>query len=251
MGKQRGRLRCGSSGDAPGKGIPSVIEKGGKKELALCRLRRELFDGSIRAGEVITAKGIAERYGLSRTPVREAMEDLSKDGLIQWIGGAGAIVPEIGIEEFYHVLSIRYAIECVVSQELARLRDPHKVAALEKIFHEMGRVLPKADAGQEDHWAFYELDVRFHEAIARLAGNQRAQVFIRNLMDTLRLYAIENRGEPLVVHREHQKILSAIKGEGPDSLSLDSAVRRAVKAHIIGTATRWAPSVRSRIEGLD
>src|SRR4051794_39515889 len=82
--------------------MPEVARK---KRQAFDTIRREIFDRKLKPGSIISAKGLAKGLGLSRTPVREAMEALAYSGLIELRGGEGARVRTVSEEDLFEILT--------------------------------------------------------------------------------------------------------------------------------------------------
>lgn len=234
---------------------------------ALDWIRDRIFNGEFPPGSMISALGIAKRLSQekgqkwSRSPVREAMEILANEGLIQWKGIAGAEVLTVDKQRLFDSLTMRYAIETQVAQRLGREHTPQVIQELRDVLEEMrlfrdqlnGEVgtgsTPKWDKAR---WDWYKLDKKFHLRLAELSGLWRAAEFISNHMDHFLLYATVNPGTSGDVYTEHQKIVDAIeKFDRRKSGPSHKAVREAVKEHMRGMAERWAVSIVGSIDDLE
>lgn len=225
-------------------GLGSIERPPTIKEQALANIRRQILSQKRKPGSLISAKGLAEELKISRTPVREAMESLARDGLIRWVGVAGAQIRTVDREEFFDILTLRHAIEPEVGMKLGRILDPEKERALDMLLREMKDALSgaKAAKGGDQLETFYDLDVKFHRTLARLARMDRAEAFIGNLMDHFRLFALEGMRSPKEILDDHKKIVKAIKGGKPEQ------IREAYTDHLIETVKRRAPSLSREAE---
>ena len=181
-----------------------------KKIHAFEQIRREIITRKRKAGSYISAKGLAKDLNISRTPVREAMEVLARDGLIVLSGGAGAKIPEVNEEALAENLTLRRAIEIEVALQLAYVFNPYMKTLLNDLLTEMKAAIPaaKRDRAGPGMESFYDLDVKFHRTNATLAGMRRAEAYIANLMDLFRLFAlekIERAGKDLGRPRENRR----------------------------------------------
>lgn len=236
---------------------------------ALDYIRRHIFNGEFQPGTLISALGIAKRLSnetgkrWSRSPVREAMEVLSNEGLILWKGIAGAEVQVINGSALFDALVLRYGIETQVAQRLGRLHHPRKLSALREELRAMEAFIAKVKPGaklpsgitsewDKNRWEWYELDKHFHLKMAELSGIRRAEVYIANLLDTFLLYASQNPGMPGDVLKEHEAIVEAIEKFDPsEPAESHKRIRGAIKAHMIGTAGRWAIDITASVKELD
>lgn len=208
-----------------------------KKKQAFEQIRREIISRKREPGSFISAKGLAKDLNISRTPVREAMEVLARDGLIDLVGGAGAKIREVNEEALAENLTLRRAIEIEVCLQLSSVLSPYKQRVLDDLLAEMKRAVPaaKRDKTGPGMEAFYDLDVKFHRTNAALAGMSRAEAYIVNLMDHFRLFALEGMMDPAKILGDHKAIVEALKEKNPD------LIRAAVTKHFRGTIERRAP----------
>lgn len=225
---------------------PESSENGTRKEQALERIRSDLFSGKLKPGSIISATGLAEELPFSRTPIREAMEVLAVEGLIEWMGASGAVIRTVRPDDLVEIMTLRYGIETQVAEKLAREHDDYKISVLETLMeqlHQKGEAAAKGDEVAIKE--FHDLDIEFHRTMARLAGMPLAEVFVKTLMDHFRLLGLEKqRFKPLAVCTEHQVIVDSIAKPKGDN------VRRMVRKHVINTCSRWAPDVAKRLEDL-
>lgn len=132
-------------------------------------LRNEIILGKIGQGERITEARLAQRLGISRNPIREAVRRLEGAGLLVNHPRRGRFVREISREEADDIFYFRTSIERSGIMRLAETRTAKDVSALRQILDQMYET-----AGEGDTPLTFELDVRFHRTICELAGSRRA-----------------------------------------------------------------------------
>ena len=201
---------------------------------ALDKIRKLILTGKIEVDTLTSERQLAERLGLSRTPVREALAILSGLGLIHQFPQKGIKVRRITPEEVKEILRIRTAIESAIVEELSRARDADIPARLRQLLTEMEQT-PDLDS-------FGMADTLFHCEMARLGKFSISIGTIRGFRDRLQLFRLTKgtvraanwRSE---VVTEHQAILDGIR---------DASVQDTVKAlqdHFIATGKRLLPNM--------
>ncbi|MFF5955506.1 GntR family transcriptional regulator [Streptomyces luteogriseus] len=188
-------------------------------------LRAALIAGELRPGEVYSAPALAARFGVSATPVREAMLDLAKEGLVDTVPNKGFRVTAVSERQLDEYTHIRALIEIPTTAELARTADPVALEALRPVARE---IVSSAAAG--DLIAYVEADLRFHLGLLALAGNGHLVDVVRDLRRRSRLYgltALVEQGRLEASAEEHLEILDAL-------LTRDEEAVRAVMARHLG-----------------
>ncbi|MFI1829329.1 GntR family transcriptional regulator [Streptomyces sp. NPDC020412] len=152
--------------DAPGKG--AVVRRHLVREQILQALRAALAGGELVPGEVYSAPALAGRFGVSATPVREAMQQLAADGAVDVVPNRGFRVAVRSPRELAQLAEVRALIEVPVVLELARSVPRERWAALR----------PLADAAASaaatgDRARYGEADRAFHRVVLALSGNDQ------------------------------------------------------------------------------
>lgn len=130
------------------------------------RLRTEIVDGQLRLGEALSESMIAARYGVSRTPVREAFAFLGLEGLVRTAPQQGTYVFTITREQFNQLSETRSILECAAFRlSIERNRKP--------LLRQWRRVIKAMQAAMErgDGLAYCQLDGDFHHQLFALADN--------------------------------------------------------------------------------
>ncbi len=177
---------------------------------AYTRLKAEILANKLPPGFQAPEPEIAERLGMSRTPVREALIRLQADGLVELVPRRGARVLPVqasDMEEIYDILTV---LEPHAASELAR-RGPSAadLAPLEQATSDMEAALVRDDL---DSWA--ESDDRFHRTLLELHGNQRLSAIAASLSDQAhraRMITLRMREKPVKSTADHRDILDCLR----------------------------------------
>jgi len=187
------------------------------RERAYGVIRREICLGRMERGSKVNERVLAEKLGMSRMPVREALLCLYGEGLIAMSGSRGMKVAEMTPEEARQQIEFRAVIECAAVQMAAERITPAEIKRLQEILDEQ-EVLVYAN----DKQAFHESDVTFHHLILKAAGN----TFIAQMAGSLAMGATYssqtvNEVEYLSVVHNHRRILEAVRrGLGEEAKGL-------------------------------
>lgn len=175
-------------------------------------LRSEILEGELPPGSRLREEPLAERFGVSRNTLREALRGLVLGGLVNHRAHRGAAVAQPtadGIREVYRV---------------RRIMEPAGLASLEAggLQRLAGTASAMEEAATDDDWpAVVDLDIRFHLEVVRGVESDRLDTFYRSLLSTLRLAFIAvDRGHarmaPPAHVAEHRGIVEAQAGGRPD-----------------------------------
>lgn len=195
-------------------------------------LRAALIAGELKPGEVYSAPALAARFGVSATPVREAMLDLVREGLVDTMPNKGFRVTEVSERQLDEYMQIRKLIEIPVIVGLIRTADIGQFEALR----------PQADlivqaAAKGDLIGYLEADNRLHLALLAMAGNEHLVAVVADLRKRSRLFGLQElavAGRLEASAREHIALLDAlIAGD-------EEAVRACMEHHLSHVRTLWA-----------
>ncbi|MFE9448130.1 GntR family transcriptional regulator [Streptomyces sp. NPDC006739] len=191
---------------------PALPRLGGRRssyrERVADALRAALIAGELRPGEVYSAPSLAARFGVSATPVREAMLDLAKEGLVDAVPNKGFRVTAVSDRQLDEYKHIRALIEIPTVAALAGTADRASLEALRPAARE---IVAAAAAG--DLIAYVEADTRFHLGLLALAGNAHLVEVVADLRGRSRLYgltALVEAGRLLASAEEHLELLDAL-----------------------------------------
>jgi DNA-binding GntR family transcriptional regulator len=183
-------------------------------------LRRQISQGDLLPGERLREVEIASSFGVSRTPVREALKQLRSDGLLDYLGSRGATIAELTPQQAIELYTLREVLEGAA----ARLAAQHALAPeLEALRAHLQR---QRDAG-EDAAQLAALNRNFHQTIYRLSHNRYLIDILGKAQDymvLLRQTAYRMPGRAASALSEHEEIVDAIARRDPDAA--ESAARQ-------------------------
>ena len=187
-------------------------------------LRTELVSLHRRPGEVISEAEIALLYGVSRTPVREAILRLAEEGLVEIFPQSGIFVSRIPLSALPEAIIIRKALEATTAQLATERATSSQLLTLRSILERQR----EADiAGEPDD--FHRADELFHATIAEVAGYPGIWTFIQQVkvhVDRYRRLTLPQQGRIPRVITEHEAILRAIEARDP------TGARIAMETHL-------------------
>jgi DNA-binding GntR family transcriptional regulator len=212
--------------------VPSLVDRQSLREKIADVLRAALVAGQMRPGVVYSVPTLAEQFGVSATPVREAMLDLAKEGLVESVRNKGFRVTELLDKDLDDITQLRALIEVPTVSQLASVVEKKAVEALRPLAHAIGESAEKGDL-----IGYVEADRRFHLGLLALAGNPRLVEVVRDLRAQTRLYGLSRlveEGRLAESAAEHFDLLDAILDQ--DSRRAEEVMRRHI-GHIRGI---WA-----------
>src|SRR5262245_51341843 len=127
----------------------------------------DIFHGKYRAGERLVTETLATRFGVSHTPIREALIELRGIGVVDLLPNRGAVVRRLTAQNIREVCQVRRVLECEAARGAARRIDRGAVAALAGDIHRLAASPADSDAVTRAR----ELDNRLHDLIREACGN--------------------------------------------------------------------------------
>jgi DNA-binding GntR family transcriptional regulator len=204
-------------------------------------LERMILSGELKAGERLNEQLLASRLGVSRGPVREASRALERAGLVTSIVNHGVFVRRIGVEEAVELYDMRAVLFGFACGRLTRCASAGQRAELAELVAEIDRAIERADSR-----AYYELNLRFHDAVMDFAGHRRAKQIYESLVKEAHLFrqrALDSIPSMRESNREHVAILEAVAaGDG-------ERARRLGEQHVQGGKRRWLQTMQDEEAG--
>ncbi|HET7559303.1 MAG TPA: GntR family transcriptional regulator [Limnochordia bacterium] len=194
------------------------------RELVFEAVREAIIEGQLKPGERLMEIQLAERLGVSRTPVREAIRKLELEGFVVMIPRKGAYVADISLKDIADVFEIRGALEGLAAQLAAERASDEELERLERLLHEIGVCVEQRDVD-----LMVDLDTRFHDVLYTASRNQRlGQILslLREQIQRFRTRTLANPQRMKVARDEHQALVEALAARDPD------LARRLAEAHI-------------------
>jgi len=169
-------------------------------------LRQRIFSRELAPGSWIDEMKLSEEYGISRTPMREALKVLATEGLVTMKVRRGAYVTEVSetdLKNVYHLLSL---LESDAAGVVAERATPEEIKSLEALHKEL-------EAALVDRERFFAINERFHMRLLEIAGNRWRDQMVADLRKVMKL----NRHNSLLKSgrigeslREHRAIMKAL-----------------------------------------
>lgn len=195
-------------------------------------LRSAIISGEMQPGQVYSAPSLGEQFGVSATPIREAMLELVREGLVIVVPNRGFRVTEMSADDLREVTDLRLMLE---PPAIERATPVIPVEALPELRVQADEIVAGADEG--DLVRYLNADSDFHLALLRYAGNVRLVELITSLRSQTRLFGLiglVRHGQLVESAREHHAMLDAIEAR-------DGALaRRLVHKHIEHVLTDWS-----------
>ena len=180
------------------------------------QLESGILEGRLAPGESLNELKLSALYGVSRTPVREAIRMLEQQNLVRLVPNKGAVVLGIDVKDLLDVYTIRSCIEGLASRWAAQRITPEKAKHLREIVDLQEFYFLKSNPEQ-----IAEMDSRFHETIFVYSESRRLDHMLRNLHHMIMRYrklSIMEEGRTEVAIAEHRLILEAIcSGDGDEA----------------------------------
>jgi len=208
------------------------------RDVVFNTLRQAILRGELKPGERLLEIHLANKLGVSRTPIREAIRKLELEGLVLMIPRKGAVVAEITEKSLRDVLEVRRALEELAVKLACEKIQADEIEELKAAAKEFEKAL-----GTGDVTVFAEADVKFHDIIYRTTDNQRLIQLLYNLREQMYRYRVEylKREE---VHEtllaEHQYIIEMIESRD------EKHAVEAVCKHIDNQVATVADTIRTK-----
>jgi DNA-binding GntR family transcriptional regulator len=222
------------------KNDPVKFDRGLRRRLIVQTLLTDVFEGRLKAGDHLVTQTLAKRFGVSHTPIREALIGLSGIGIVDLLPNRGAVVRRLAASDVREICQVRRALESEATRGACGRIDPGDLEALADGFRELSAIRSNTDDDLVSRAG--ALDGRLHDLIAVSCGNG----FLAKELDRLKILfrafrdVSYTRDEPRFVtrrltseSREHLAIVDAL------SAGDRIAAGRAMSRHILSAVNHW------------
>jgi len=188
-------------------GEPSVVRTRSRAVFVYESLRDAISDGRIAGGERVREEEVARNLGVSRTPVREALQRLQQRGLLSFGPTRGLVVAQLSHEQVVELYAMREILEGSAARFAAQHATPEEISILHQLQDQLR-------AAEGDDLLRKHLDRRFHQAIYEAAHNRYLMQMLSSMLDSFALLYSTTLRLP---HRqrnsdeERQRIIAAIE----------------------------------------
>lgn len=202
---------------------------------AQAAIERMIMTGELTGGDRINENLLAERFGISRGPIREACRALTQEGLLTAVPNRGTFVRQVALDEALELYDIRAALDDLAGRTLATRITAAELAALDELTARMGAA---AVAGDLDR--YYPANLAFHDRLLAFAGNRRLQRLSGSLVKQLHLFrrrGLEQDGNMAVSNAEHGRVVAALAARDPVRAGV------AMRGHVLAAKQRLLAAV--------
>ncbi len=178
------------------------------RDVVFNTLRRAILIGELKPGERLMEIHLADRLGVSRTPIREAIHKLEREGLVTIVPRRGAEVAQITEKSMNDVLEVRRALDALCAELACDRITEEGLAALQNACGEFERCVKTGDSKK-----IAQADVALHDIIVQATGNQRLIQLVNNLSEQMYRYRFEyikDSSQHKTLVEEHRIIYQSI-----------------------------------------
>jgi DNA-binding GntR family transcriptional regulator len=195
-------------------------------------IRAGIIAGELEPGEIYSATVLAERLGVSPTPVREAMLDLANVGLVEAVRNRGFRVLLPDEADLDEIGELRLMVEVPGTRLVVERATDEELATLERVVADL-----QTTAEESDLAGFLLADRQFHLGLMEMTGNRRLVRLVEQLRDQTRLIGLKELAQERRLTdsaREHRELLEALRARDADK------VENLMRVHIEHTRGIWA-----------
>ena len=199
----------------------SITKKNTRTEILVSEIEKLLVNGSMVPGQRLDEMVLAKKYGVSRTPVREAIRALIAIGLVQNTGKQGSQVAKLSISMLIEMIEIMAVLEGMCAQLAARRATKNQLFEMQKTHELLEKTFEKGT-----HKEFYNVNLQFHDLLYNASHTQylaEETLRLRRRLSPYRMRVTFQPGRMNSTLEEHNKILIAIK-KGESELAKNEAI---------------------------
>jgi DNA-binding GntR family transcriptional regulator len=182
------------------------------------QIKKGLISGAFRSGQTLVIRTLADAYGISTTPVREALQRLVAERNLELLPNRSIVVPVLSSERFIELVRIRRELEGLAGELAAPNFRPAHVAKLQTLIDAMDRTI------REDKGAGYQaLNYKFHFGIYERAGAPMLFQLIQNMWSQVGPFfneLTEDEGFVTVANEQHRHIIAALRDNDATAVRL-------------------------------
>jgi GntR family transcriptional regulator, rspAB operon transcriptional repressor len=219
--------------------LPSFARPGLIRDEVYDHLKLEILSGKLPSGSKLAEIALAERLGVSRTPIREAVQRLAQDGLVEVAPNRGAKVRGVSAQEVEDVYAVREVLDGLAARLAAEHRTKNDLRSIRTAQERLERI------AAQDYAAQIAADLEFHNAVAVASRNASLETTLRSLSQgvaRVKLLTKEYNQSPTTT-RAHRDILEAIERGDPN------AAEACARAHVRDFRTIILQELRELLGG--
>ena len=199
----------------------SITKKNTRTEILVSEIEKLIVNGSMAPGQRLDEMVLAKKYGVSRTPVREAIRALTAIGLVQNAGKQGSQVAKLSISMLIEMFELMAVLEGMCAQLAARRATKNQLFEMQKTHELLEKTFEKGT-----HKEFYNVNLQFHDLLYNASHTQylaEETLRLRRRLSPYRMRVTFQPGRMNSTLEEHNKILIAIK-KGESELAKNEAI---------------------------
>lgn len=208
------------------------------REVIFNTLREAIIIGELRPGERLMEVQLAEKMGVSRTPVREAIRKLELEGLVDMIPRKGAHVAELSVKDIMDVLEVRASLDGLATALAAERITDDELKELKHINTQFSSYIEKENLNGS-----IKKDAEFHDVIYKASRNDKLINILNNLREQVqrfRVIYLKDYSSPKNLIKEHNDIFEAISARSIE------ASRSIAKTHILNQEATILNSIKTQ-----
>lgn len=186
-----------------------------KEVLVYDQIKKDILNNEFEPGTILVERKLTEKYNVSRSPVRYALRQLVKDGLLAGEPGKGIMVPVYTLEDILEVYDLLEVLQIYALQVSMKNFTIISDARLEHILEETRKLTDNGNMADRMNW-----DIRFHEYIIHNVNNKRLDMMFELLVNQKQRFDVtsfDDLEHGRKTNEQHQKILDAIKSRDVDA----------------------------------
>jgi len=185
-------------------------------------LENAIIKGQIKSGTRLVERDLAEKYKVSRLPIREAIQELQSKGLVTIVPRKGAVVSKISVEEIKEIYAVKCLIESFAAGEAAKKITEKDIKELRVLIGKMSSQVKK-----NNFYKYTEIAGKFHRIINKAYGNRRLYEIYKRFNNQILWHEINYLSSPGRIEcsfEEHKKILEALTNK--DARQVESLMKK-------------------------
>jgi DNA-binding GntR family transcriptional regulator len=202
------------------------------------QIRDLILDGGIAPGELVTIQGLAEAFGVSAMPVREALQRLTAERALTVVSGRSVGIPQLAAGRLSDLCRVRLEVETLATVWAASRLRPQDISRLERLVATMAQAVSDGNPRQ-----YVRANHEFHFVVYRASGSETLLSIIEELWLQVSPYfhMLHGSGNYALANREHERLLIALKDQ--DAAAAGACIRADIEgaaAVLLGLLEREA-----------
>jgi DNA-binding GntR family transcriptional regulator len=188
-------------------------------------LENAILDGRLEAGIRLVERDLAEKFNVSRPPIREAIRQLNTEGLVKIVPRKGAVVARISAKDVEEIYGVKILIEGFAAREAAKRMTEAELRKLKSLINKMALEIER-----ENVFRYVKLAEEFHDLINKAAGNDKLYEIYKRLSKQIVCHKINYLSASRGLRRsfeEHKKIFETLSQRDPERV--ESCIKQHIK----------------------